>query len=130
MDILKNPHKYEISNIKQEENEDNSNLSVSVKHKDSNNNKGITPYPTEPSLLPVSNNTEEAKIEESDNTDDARAKKHNDIDRLKYETMIKSFETTSKMLDRIKELHTEGKKDEAMALQKDMQQYLNSFSSN
>lgn len=44
--------------------------------------------------------------------------------------MIKSFETTSKMLDRIKELHTEGKKDEAMALQKDMQQYLNSFSSN
>lgn len=131
MDILQNPHKYEISNIKQEENEDNSNLSVSVKHKDSNNNKGITPYPTEPSLLPVSNNnTEEAKIEESDNTDDARAKKHNDIDRLKYETMIKSFETTSKMLDRIKELHTEGKKDEAMALQKDMQQYLNSFSSN
>lgn len=47
------------------------------------------------SPLPVSNNTEEAKIEKSDNTDDARAQKHNDIDRL-YETMIKSFEITSK----------------------------------
>lgn len=32
--------------------------------------------------------------------------------------MIKSFEITSKMLDRIKDLHTDGKKEEAMALQK------------
>lgn len=69
------------------------------------------------SPLPVSNNTEEAKIEKSDNTDDARAKEHNDIDRL-YETMTKSFEITSKMLNRIKDLHTDGKKEETMALQK------------
>lgn len=127
MSILENPNQYEISSIEHKGDKDNSNISVSVKHKD--NNKGIAPYPAEPLLLPVSddNAIEEAKIEESDNTDDTRAKKHNDIDRLKYETMIKSFEITSKMLDRIKDLHTDGKKDEAMALQKDMQQYINSF---
>lgn len=124
MRILENPHQYEISNIKQEENENDSNLSVSVRHKDSNN-KGITPYPAEPSLLPANN---DGAIEETDNANDDRAKKYNDIDRLKYETMIKSFEITSKMLDRIKDLHTDGKKEEAMALQKNMEQYLNSFS--
>lgn len=54
MRILENLHQYEISNIKQEENENDSNLIVSVRHKDSNN-KGITPYPAEPSLLPANN---------------------------------------------------------------------------
>lgn len=131
MHILENPNQYEISNIKQEKNENTSNISVSARRRE-NNNKGITPYPVEPSLLPVSDNNAigEAKIEESNNTDDARAKKYNDIDKLKYETMIKSFEITSKMLDRIKDLHTDGKKEEAMALQKNMEQYLNNFSSN
>lgn len=132
MHILENPNQYEISNIKQEKNDNTSNISVSARRRESNN-KGITPYPAEPSLLPVSDDNAigEAKIEESNNTDDdAKAKKYNDIDRLKYETMIKSFEITSKMLDRIKDLHTDGKKEEAMALQKNMEQYLNNFSSN
>ena len=52
------------------------------------------------------------------------------IDKTKYYKMIASFEVLSKMLDTIKDLETNGRKDEAMALQKTMQQYLNNFSQN
>lgn len=52
------------------------------------------------------------------------------IDETKYYKMMASFEILSKMLDAIKDLESSGRKDEAMALQKTMQQYLNSFSQN
>lgn len=120
MDILQNPNKYKISDIKQEENEYNSNLSVSVKHKDSNNNKGITSYPTE-QLLPFDDGELQNNTQNENNSI-----KHDD--KIKYDMMIKSLEITSKMLDRIKDLQIDGKKEEAMSLQQDMQNYLNSFS--
>lgn len=128
MHILENPQQYEVSDIKQEKNENNSNLSLSVRHKE--NNKGITPYPTELSLPIADNTIEETKAEELNNADNTTIQKHNDIDRLKYEAMIKSFEITSKMLDMIKDLRADGKKEEAMSLQKNMEQYLNNFSLN
>lgn len=46
MDILQNPHKYEVSNVIKEEDEQNLNIDVSVKHKKNTENLGITPYPS------------------------------------------------------------------------------------
>lgn len=41
-----------------------------------------------------------------------------DKEKMEYDKMMKSFELTSKILDRIKDLESSGGKDEAMAFQK------------
>lgn len=118
MHILENPHQYKVANVAQEKNEEGSNVSISVEHK---GNKGITPYPAEPSL-PLLDKPQ-------DNTPE-NVEKRGEINKLEHERMMKSFELTSKMLDRIKDLESSGRKDEAMAFQKKMEEYLSSFSAN
>lgn len=118
MYILENPHQYKVANVAQEKNEEGSNVSISVEHK---GNKGITPYPAEPSL-PLLDKPQ-------DNTPE-NVEKRGEINKLEHERMMKSFELTSKMLDRIKDLESSDRKDEAMAFQKKMEEYLSSFSAN
>ena len=124
MDILQNPHKYEVAEAVKKESENDSNISISVQHK---NNKGITPYPSEPPLLAFDD-----KITSNDDgeNNDNNGKIDKDKEKMEYDKMMKSFELTSKMLDRIKDLESSGRKDEAMAFQKTMEQYLNSFGAN
>lgn len=118
MHILENPHQYKVANVAQEKNEEGSNVSISVEHK---GNKGITPYPAEPSL-PLLDKPQ-------DNTPE-NVEKRGEINKLEHERMMKSFELTSKMLDRIKDLESSGRAEEAMAFQKKMEEYLSSFSAN
>lgn len=130
MDILQNPHKYEVSNVTKEENEQNLNIDVSVKHKGNIENLGIMPYPSEPSLpfAELTNNNKNA-------LDSTKIVNHNvpieyNKEKMEHEKMMKSFELTSKMLDRIKDLESSGRAKEAMSFQKIVEEYLKSFGVN
>ena len=130
MDILQNPHKYEVSNVAKEENEQNLNIDVSVKHKGSIENLGITPYPSEPSLpFDKTANNDENTLDSAEIVDSNQSIE-NSKEKMEYDKMMKSFELTSKMLDRIKDLESSGRVEEAMAFQKKMEEYLSSFSMN
>lgn len=120
VNILKNPSNYDIVDIAKDETDKDLTLGVLVKHNGGVEIKGATTYPTE-QLLPF----DDKELQNNTQNEDINIK-HDD--KIKYDIMIKSLEITSKMLDRIKELQIDGKKEEAMSLQKDMQNYLNSFS--
>lgn len=120
VNILKNPSNYDVIDIAKDETDKDLTLGVLVKHNGGVEINGATAYPTE-QLLPFNDEELQNNVQNEDNNI-----KHDD--KIKYDIMIKSLEITSKMLDRIKELQIDGKKEEAMSLQKDMQNYLNSFS--
>lgn len=120
MNILKNPSNYDVIAVDKDETDKDLNLGVLVKHNGGVEIKGATAYSTE-QLLPF----DDEELQNNAQNEDNNIKRD---DKIKYEMMIKSLEITSKMLDRIKDLQIDGKKEEAMSLQKDMQNYLNSFS--
>lgn len=119
MDILQNPHKYDLVDIEKNETENESNIGLTVKHKDEIDDDLIKAYPKEQNLFtPRDSNNANDDIVENNIKFDLDKDKEND------NTTKQSLEIISKMLDRINELHAIGKVDEAMSLQKRLEKYI------